>query len=142
VKPLPPTLSPLLVRVDFTNEATWLDVRDRAMAETAEGFRSDLTVVEDRDFEGQDFTKLSAAPSHYEARLVVVFDEQSRKHSDHPLLIVDFLAEVDRDDYRPGWVRAIPEQVHSVEANLSLANLDLRDFVNSADADGIFRSFR
>lgn len=139
---MPPSLSPLLVRVDFENEATWTSVRDLVLAETAGGYRADLTVVEDRAFEGRDFTLLASQPRGYEPRLVAVFDQQTREHPAHPILIVDFLAEIEGDDYRPGWVRVAPEEVHSVEANLSLANLDLRDFVNNVDADGVFRSFR
>ncbi len=141
MQPLPPSLSPLLIRADFADDAVWVSVRDVVLAETA-GYRPDLTVVEDPAFEGQDFTRLDSQPPGYEARLVAVFDRQSTEHPAHPLLIVDFLAETDGDDFRPGSVRVAPAAVASVEANLSLANLDLADFANNLDAEGIFRGFR
>lgn len=37
--------------------------------------------------------------------------------------------------------RAIPREVEPITVNLSLANMDFRDFADSADADGIFRGF-
>ncbi len=50
----------------------WISVRDVVLAETA-GYRPDLTVVEDRAFEGQDFTRLVGQPPGYEARLASIF---------------------------------------------------------------------
>ena len=37
--------------------------------------------------------------------------------------------------------RALPSVIHSVENNLSLANMDFEHFVGSVGSDGIFRGF-
>lgn len=37
--------------------------------------------------------------------------------------------------------RIIPSEMWGIENNLSIANMDFRDFADSADADGVFRGF-
>jgi hypothetical protein len=61
------------------------------------------------------------------------------------LLIIDYYAYIDEEDeeqFTPGSLRITPDQVHSVHANLSLANMDFMDFVAAADTDRVFRGFR
>lgn len=48
-----------------------------------------------------------------------------------------FLHEAGDDEPTSFWV--IPEQLASVENNLSIANLGFIDYVENADADGVFR---
>ena len=62
-------------------------------------------------------------------------DRTTFEYPEHPLLVVDLLGE-------PGRAfRALPEQVQSIENNLSLANMDFEDFADSVGDDGIFRGF-
>ncbi|WP_436838952.1 DUF6924 domain-containing protein [Nocardia salmonicida] len=37
--------------------------------------------------------------------------------------------------------RAIPREVESIVANLSISNMDVHDFADSVDPDGVFRGF-
>ena len=56
-------------------------------------------------------------------------------HPEHPILVVDLNDE-------PGRAfRVVPREMWSVENNLSLANLDYRDFADDVGPDGIFRGF-
>ena len=37
--------------------------------------------------------------------------------------------------------RAIPSAIQSIENNLSITNMDFREFADNLDADGVFRAF-
>lgn len=49
---------------------------------------------------------------------------------------------VDLDDEPGRTFRVIPRELWSVENNLSIANMDYRDFADSVGADGVFRGFQ
>ena len=55
---------------------------------------------------------------------------------DYPILVVNLNK---RDDSGP--FRSVPREIASLEANLSLANMDFYEFAESAGADGVFRGF-
>ena len=134
-----------LLRVDFDDDSIWRRVRDAVLAPLTPGDVSNLIVIEDKEFEGVDLARLETAPEGYEKRVLIVFDRQSREHATHPLLLIDWFAEVDEDDderFMPGAIRIAPEHVPEAEINLSLANMDLDDYVAHADQEGIFRGFR
>jgi len=131
--------------VDFDDDPAWERVRDAALAPLRPGGAASLVVIEDRAYEGLDLSGLAKAPEDYGERVLIVFDAQTRKRPDNPLLVIDWLAEIDEEDedrYIPRSMRATPEQVLSIEVNLSIANMDFDDYVANADPDGVFRGFR
>jgi hypothetical protein len=142
VKPLPLTYAVAILRLVFEDEDTWRRVRDAALAPHALG-DSPLVVIDDPDYAGLDVSLLAAtAPEAYDEGQIIVFDKVSREHPDHPLLIIDYYAYIDEQDeeqFTPGSLRITPDQVHSVHANLSLANMDFEYYVAHADAEGIYR---
>ena len=54
---------------------------------------------------------------------------------DSPILVIDLYTEVGRE------FRALPRTIQAIENNLSIANMDFREFADSTDSDGIFRDF-
>jgi hypothetical protein len=65
-----------------------------------------------------------------------VVDRATIAGADHPVLVVSLQRR-----HRGEHFRAVPSAVQSIENNLSLANMDWRDFADSVDADGVFRGF-
>ena len=55
---------------------------------------------------------------------------------DYPILVVNLNK---RDDSGP--FRSVPREIASLEANLSLANMDFYELAESAGADGVFQGF-
>ena len=66
---------------------------------------------------------------------IFVVDSLTIAHPEHPLLVVDLYGG------SPSAFRAVPSAIGAIETNLSLANMDFREFAESADTDGIFRGF-
>jgi Trm5-related predicted tRNA methylase len=144
VKLLPDTFTPALLRVDFADEHTWQLVRDVTLRPLTTGAESHLAVIDDPEFDGLDLTGGVERPGDYQERILLVFDRVTREHPDHPLLLIDWLADEDEDDeerFIPRALRVIPSEVREIEVNLTLANMDFETFANSADADGIIRRF-
>jgi hypothetical protein len=65
-----------------------------------------------------------------------VVDQKNLQDMEHPILIVDLRIE------RGRAFRLVPAQIHSIEANLSLSNMDFFEFADNVDEDGVFRGFR
>ncbi len=134
MKPLPnPEYESLLVRTNFDNDKAWASI-DAAVREA--DFGELVLLVNDPEYAGMtvdDVLALLAA----EARAVVFLaDEESMRHKEHPLLVVD-LNENPGDTFR-----AIPAAVPAIGANLDIANMDFAEFEdNLDDDDDIFRGF-
>lgn len=79
---------------------------------------------------------LELIPKNYNHSFIVIVDQTAISHPDHPLLVVD-LYEGSGNEFR-----AIPSQIHGIENNLSIANMDFEEFAEAVDEDGIFRDFR
>jgi hypothetical protein len=125
-----------LIRTDFADDAAWRDLARAAGAESADGFRANLALIEDRAFEGVEADALArrAAADTRHACLFVA-DATAMTHPERPLLCLDLRP--------PGRVfRIVPGELWGVENNLAIANMDYEEFADAADADGIFRGFR
>ena len=145
MKPLPSVYDAVLLRTDFADQQVWEQVRDTALASLWGSDAPSLIVVDNEHYSGEDCGDLSEPPEGYEQRVLVVFDAWARTHADHPLLVIDWFADVEEQDeerFIAKSLRATPDQVQTVEGNLSLANMDFDDFVAAADEDGVFRGFR
>jgi hypothetical protein len=138
MKPLPDTPEALVLRTDFSDDATWRSVCEASSAPSpGDGFLANLTFVEDRAFEAAavaDLLAAAAAASQYRTFMFVA-DGVTMREGEHPVLVIDLADQPGRS------FRVIPSEMWSVENNLSLANMDFDEFADAVDAAGIFRGF-
>jgi hypothetical protein len=78
---------------------------------------------------------MSALPKGYGHFMLFVVDDTTLAQADHPVLCIDLSDEPGRS------FRVIPLEMWSVENNLSLGNMDVKDFAGAADQDEVFRGF-
>ena len=134
---LPRTEKALLLRTAFHDEIAWVELCHAVQATNAEGFSAQLECVSDNRFEGvtgDDVARQSANSG--DRSFCFLADQQTLTNPEHPVLVVDLTEEPGRT------FRVIPREMWSVENNLSLGNMDFREFAASADPDGVFRGFR
>lgn len=62
-------------------------------------------------------------------------DAQACQTPDHPVLVVDLLAEPGRT------LRVTAAHAWAIENNLRLANMDFAEFAAAVDKNGVFRGF-
>jgi uncharacterized protein DUF6924 len=138
---LPATWSVPVVRADFSNNDVWERVKKEIAEPTDEGFGADVEFVESPALDGLDEATIAAYyphayPHEYRHPVLFVIDALAVSGPEHPILVVNLNAEV-----AAGTFRALPRQVQSIQNNLSLANMDYREFLSSAGTDGVFRGF-
>lgn len=134
----------LILRTDFTDDGLWETVLADALAPlvvSTEGdeYVADLEPVDDRRYDGltiEGLLDLFPSPPPY---YVYVVDRITLGNPEHPILVVDMFGN--NGSARGQFLRVIPREVASMEANLSIANVDFVDYVSSADPDGIFRGY-
>jgi hypothetical protein len=137
---LPRHTNALMVRTDFEHEEEWqallISIDNPAPLADPE-YRAALEVIQDAKLHNLGVGPLIAAlPRSYLHSFLFVVDKKTLEDIEHPILIVDLL------DDRGRTFRLTPTQIHSIEANLSLSNMDFFEFADSADSDGVFRGFR
>jgi len=126
----------VVLRTDFSDEACWRSVRAEVLAETVDGFRAYVDVVEDPAFDGLGTDEvLAAVGDDYRWGYLVVGDRVTMTEAEHPFLVLDLLHARGRS------FRALPREIQSIENNLSIANMDFSEFADSAGPDGVFRGF-
>jgi hypothetical protein len=132
----PSTSDALLVRTDYSNQQAWEVLLAAALAESEDGFRAFVEVIDNAALDGLDPIGVrSALPDDYVHSFVIVADRDSLISPDHPLLVIDLL-----DD--PGRTfRVIPAELWSVDNNLSISNMFFAEFADSVDPDDVFRGF-
>ena len=135
---LPESEDCLVLRTDFSDDATWEAIRDEvSMPVGVLGFQANVRFVDDREYDGvpnEEVPGLFRAGSSH--GFVIIADRVAMTHPDHALLVLDLLEEV-----AGGKFRAIPSAIQSIENNLSIGNMDFEDFATAADHDGVFRGF-
>jgi hypothetical protein len=128
----PETEEALVIRTDFSDDGTWhAVVAEMRMPHSV--FRANLHLIDESGLSGLSVAQIArrAGP---ERSFLFVADSVTMTHPEHPLLVVDLYEGSLRE------FRVIPEAVGVIENNLSLANVDFEEFMESCDADGIFRS--
>ena len=132
---IPNTKKVLVLRTDFSNDATW-ELLCKEIIQPSGEFKADVEFLSDREFENSTIKQiLSLAPQKSEHSFIFVADGDTFTNPEHPVLVVDLLTE-------PGQTfRVIPSEMWGVENNLSLANMDFYEFAENVDEDGIFRGF-
>lgn len=135
MKKLPQTENALLLRTCFSDDAAWAALCAAALQTNEDDFQASLDCVSDREFEGLTVEKLLGIAEESEHSFVFLADQFALSHHEHPIRVVDL------DEALGCTFRVIPREMWNVENNLSLANMDFRDFAESIEADGIFRGF-
>lgn len=143
-----PVETSLLVRTDFTDDAAWRRLCAAATADPAdEDFEpADLEFVEDRTFEGatpEQLTQHVINSGEANQGYLFVGDTRAQFEGEHPILALntevgdpDFPAETGRT------FRVVAGALSSIEANLSIGNMDFSEFADDADQrGGVFRGF-
>jgi hypothetical protein len=146
---LPLHSGPLLVRTDFTDDNTWLQLIDEVTRPSPEGFLASIRPLSDPAADGAGWESLRdavMAPADPDCSAVLfVADSTTTGSPDHPILVVS-TSRFHRDGHPDEFAamrpfRCIPSELWSVENNLNLANLDWRDFAERVDDAGVFRGF-
>lgn len=144
LKPLPPTTDApdvsLVLRTDFSNEAAWKSLC-KAIDEpqTEDNFRAYVEFVSDPHYEGATVDELLILDHNpVDRSFFFIVDSVAISNPEHPILVLD----VDKEYGKPGrHFRVIPSKMWSVQNNLSIANMDFREFSENVDPDGVFRGF-
>ena len=135
---LPDTDEALVLRTDFANDDAWDQLCTRIQLPYGL-FKANVSCVSNRAYEGATAEAIVAAESGDGGDLrrsyLFIADRRALTEPDHPVLVVDLFEEPGRT------FRVIPSEIGSVENNLSLGNMDFRDFADSCETDGIFRGY-
>ncbi|MGF1575641.1 MAG: hypothetical protein ACFCU9_06810 [Cyanophyceae cyanobacterium] len=126
----------LLVRTDFSDDVAWIDLCKALQEPSEEGFLAYLHFISDKAYEGLTVEQLVAfVLENGNHPLVFLADQITFTNSEQTILIVDFYEEVGRT------FRVIPSEMWGIENNLSISNMDFRDFADNVDPDGVFRGY-
>ena len=124
-----------LVRTDFSSDEKWRHAVAMATAETPEGFRAELDIVEDPSLEAKPTAALANDQRWNGARVLFVVDAHTLQDCECSIACVDLAAEPGRT------FRAVPSALWGVENNIRLSNMDFNEFADAVAEDGIFRGF-
>jgi len=140
VKQLPSIENSLLLRTDFSDDSHWASLCDAVQHPNEDGFKAYVVCLSDPAYDGLTLDQLMAlAPMGDQCGehiFAFVADRATFASPERPVLVVDLYDEPGRT------FRVIPREIWGVENNLSLANMDYREFADNADPDGVFRGFR
>ncbi len=126
-----------VIRTDFTDEATWRQLRKDVAATNIMGFSAHVQFIDNKQYGGLTGQELlHRLPGLKEYGCVFVTDTMTMSTAEHPLLVLD------PSNPEGKTFRVIPSEVWGVENNLSLANMDYSEFADAADPDGVFRGFK
>jgi hypothetical protein len=127
----------LVLRTDFTNDATWSKVKAAIVQPDPKlGFQANVKFVDDAKYDGFSVERvLELFPEGSNHTFIFLVDDKTIKEPEHPVLCIDLF------DKRGRTFRVIPSAMWGVENNLAIANMDFAEFADNADADGVFRGF-
>ncbi len=131
---LPGTDNPLLLRTDFSDDATWVAVCEAAQTPGEEGFQAYVKCISDPSFDGLSVKQVVAlAQKSVGHSFAFIADTLTMTDPERPILVVDLSEEPGRT------FRVIPSEMWAVENNLSTANMGYSEFAENTDSDGVFR---
>jgi hypothetical protein len=131
---MPNTSATPLVRTDFSDDVAWEAVTAAIGNSSEDGFIADVHTLSEKEFEGAGAEQLANLDANANHAVIFIADQITMNHPDRPLLCVEVAAP-------ERMFRVVPSALWSAENNLSLANLDFADFLDSVGGDGIFRGF-
>ena len=151
-----------LIRTDFTDDGTWAEVVDAVSTPVDfdnpdnpspgdEGYAAWVVPVNELAFDGATAHALgqamTAAGGDHGYALLADAQAMTETRSDDLTLVYVDLSVSDPEDaelfdsFMGRAFRCAVGEIASIEANLSIANMDFSDFANSVGADGVFRGF-
>ena len=120
MKPIPETENPLVLRIDFSNQAAW-EAICAAIRKPVGIFRFRGKVEFLDTAEDAGITKdqvLELIPGNYSHNFILLVDQTANSLPDHPVLVIDLYERSGREFH------AVPAQIQGIENNLSIANMD------------------
>ncbi|MBM7508569.1 hypothetical protein JOE61_002383 [Nocardioides salarius] len=143
-----------LIRTDFSADAAWHRVVEEVSREVdlvgdGDAYTPNLEAISDTGFDSISAEILASAWPREHHGYVIFADHRSmreaRSGGELTVVFVDLSAD-EEDEEEFGWVfgqafRCIASEVASIEANLSIANMDFPDFAGAVHDDGVFRGF-
>lgn len=151
--------NPWVIRTDFSDDLVWNEIKRLVSAPQKDplsemAFQANVRFVEEASFANLSVERVvHSLPDWYPGFVVFVFDSETSKSREHSLLVVGFSPQDDEPGSfarRPSQTprneihsfRAIPAAIQAIENNLSIANMDFKDFAGAVDSDGVFRGFK
>ena len=133
MKMIPNSDQSLVLRTDFSDEATWKAVCS-AIEKPVGDFKAYVDFIDDREYEGLTPDQLlKLVPDDTYHSFVFIVDKVTLSQEEHPVLVVDLSEEPGRT------FRVIPSEAWGIQNNLSIANMGFSEFADNADEDGVFR---
>lgn len=133
---LPCTPDTLVLRTDFSSDTAWAELTQALATPSEDDFLPNVELVADRRFAGVTVEKaLGLLPTAYEHPILVLADATALASGEFPLLVVDLMEE------RGRCLRVVASELWGIENNLSISNMDFREFAAAVDADGVHRGF-
>lgn len=132
---LPATPATLMLRTDFSDDAAWDAVCAASEQVSPEGFAAGLSFVSDPAFAGLTVGQVAALTTASYRTFLFIVDHVTITDPQMPIVALDMHEEPGR------WFRVVPGQIWGVENNLSLPNMEFREFADHTDPDGVFRGF-
>ncbi|MEU9235173.1 DUF6924 domain-containing protein [Streptomyces subrutilus] len=143
----------VVIRTDYGDQSAWNTLTAELMQPWGENYEALAHFVDDPAWAGATVDDVRDAAS-VDPELTVLFiaDSVTMGSAHHALLAVNLRSEEEDDAFEDEdesvrdfgrEFRTIPPQVHSIHANLSLANMDFEEFAAAAEEDPekVFRSF-
>jgi hypothetical protein len=136
---LPMTGHTPVIRTDFSGPASWEAARAAILAPGAEAalFTAHVEFVDDPDLAGYTPAQILAlVTDEFADRHACLFiaDETTVSSADWPVLVMDLRGEKGR------MFRAVADELHGIEANLSIGNMDFSFYAEFAgETGGVFR---
>lgn len=123
-----------LFRLDYSDDQAWNKVMQVALGPRS-ARRDPLTIVDSPEFAGMDTDELLARLNEDDPgyRFIVVADERTLAHKDHPFTIITATNP-------PRSLPVSAQTLADVITNLWISNLDFEDYATAADPDGVYRA--
>ncbi|WP_254512831.1 DUF6924 domain-containing protein [Anatilimnocola floriformis] len=143
---------PWVIRTDFLDDAAWEEVCALIAApQTEDRFLAYVRYVSDKRWQDALPEKIFAALAADEipSGFCFVIDRRCLTDPEHPVLVLGEVTDwdnwdeaVDEDPPKVNLAfRALPRKIQAIQNNVSIGNMDLEEFAQCADADGVFRDF-
>jgi hypothetical protein len=131
------TVHSLVLRTDFSDDASWYALRAAINEPNEDGFEAWVDYISDPAYDGLTVAQLVALASKGDDHtFVFIADRTTLTTPEQPVLVVDLRDEPVRT------IRCIPREMWRIENNLAMENRDFNEFASRVDLDGVFRGFR
>jgi len=135
-KTIPVTNKSFVLRTDFSDDSAWEALKAK-LHRTDDELSPDLDFISDPAFADlMPETLRSALPEDSDHSYGLIADRAALMEKDNPVLAVDLSKK------KVKILRVSAEALAEVENNLSVGNMDFREFAKAVDEDGVFRGFR